>query len=262
MESSLQQLGRREWWLWFSALVVTILSGIALLLSSFPSLFLQSVHFYEIRSGQARWATFDLLLLFNGWMIYRQWSFRRLRRQLSARNADGLATSGDANAYDPFRMDPATGFYTRASVEHWLGKEIARARRHNVPLSLVALHLDDIAQLSQTYGSAATDSMLKEFANRVRKASRGTDFGARLASDGFLLVLSECSLNEAKIVLDRLGTLEMKCAGQDIALTYSIGWIDYKPGEVPADLIKRAESVLQLYKNASNDSPSSTLIVR
>jgi hypothetical protein len=27
--------------------------------------------------------------------------------------------------------------------------------------------------------------------------------------------------------------LRVNCSGQDIALTFSVGWIDYKPGEVP-----------------------------
>ena len=76
----------------------------------------------------------------------------------------------------------------------------------------------------------------------------------RLAIDDFLLVLPECSLAEAKIVSDRLGTLEMKCSGRDVALTYSIGSIDYKPGEVPSDLVKRADDVLRLYNEASKDS--------
>ena len=104
--------------------------------------------------------------------------------------------------------------------------------------------------------------MLKEFANRLRKASRGNDFGVRLGSDDFLLVLPECSLSDAKIASDRLGTLEMKCSGQHIVLTYSVGWIDYKPGEVPSDLFKRAGNVLELYKNASKDSSSTTLVAR
>jgi diguanylate cyclase (GGDEF)-like protein len=159
-------------------------------------------------------------------------------------------------------MDLVTGLYTRASVEQWLGKEVARARRHNIPLSLVALHLDDFAQLNQRYGSAAGDLILKEFANRLRKASRGTDFGVRLGSDDFLLVLPECSLTDAKTVSDRLGALAMKCSGQDIDLTFSVGWIDYKPGEVPSDLFKRAGDVLLLYKKASQDSFSTTLVVR
>jgi diguanylate cyclase (GGDEF)-like protein len=260
MESSLQQLGRREWWLWLSALVVTALSGIAFLLSSFPSLFLNNDHFFDIRSDQTRWGILSLLLLFNAWLVYREWSFRQLRRQLTELAGD--PQSGLENAHNSSRMDQVTGLYTRASVEQWLGKEVARARRHKSPLSLVALHLDDFAQLNQRYGSTAGDLMVKEFANRLRKASRGTDFGVRLGSDDFLLILPECSLGDAKIVSDRLGTLEMKSSGQDIALTYSVGWIDYKPGEVPSDLLKRAGDVLQLYKKASKDSFSTTLVVR
>jgi diguanylate cyclase (GGDEF)-like protein len=260
MDSRLQQLGRHEWWLWLSALVVTILSGTVFLLSSFPSLFLHSDRFFEIGSDQARWAILGLLLLFNTWLVYRHWWFRRLRVQLTGLMGD--PQSNLEGVYDPSRIDPVTGLYTRASVELWLGKEVARARRQNTPLSLVAFHLDDFAQLNQRYGSTVGDLILKEFANRLRKASRGTDLGVRLGSDDFLLVLPECSLSDAKIASDRLGTLEMKCSGQDIALTYSVGWIDYKPGEVPSDLFKRAGDVLQLYKKASKDRFSTTLVFR
>jgi diguanylate cyclase (GGDEF)-like protein len=260
MESGLQRVGQREWWLWLSAVVVTILSGIGFLLSSFPSLFLHSDHFFEIGSDQTRWGILSLLLLFNTWLVYREWSFRRLRKQLTELSGDSQSAS--EAVFDPSRMDPVTGLYTRASVEQWLGKEVARARRHKIPLSLVALHLDDFAELNQRHGSTAGDLMLKEFANRLRKASRGTDFGVRLGSDDFLLILPECSLSDAKIVSDRLGTLEVKCSGQDITVCYSVGWIDYKPGEVPSDLFKRAGDVLQLYKMASKDSFSTTLVVR
>jgi diguanylate cyclase (GGDEF)-like protein len=260
MESRLQRLERREWWLWLSALVVTILSGIVFLLSSFPSLFPHSDRFFEIGSDQARWTILGLLLLFNTWLVYRQWSFRQQRAELI-----GLAGDPQSNlegVYDPSRMDSVTGLYTRVSVEHLLGKEVARARRQNSPLSLVALHLDDFAQINQRYGSTVGDLILKEFANRLRKASRGNDFGVRLGSDDFLLVLPECSLSDAKIASDRLGTVEMKCSGQDITLTYSVGWIDYKPGEVPSDLFKRAGDVLELYKKASKDNFSTTLVLR
>jgi diguanylate cyclase (GGDEF)-like protein len=260
MESSLQRLVRQEWWLWFWTLVVTILSGAAFLLTSFPSFFLHSDHFFEIRSDQARWGILCLVLLFNGWLVYREWSFRRLRSHLTELTGD-LETRPEA-ANDPSRMDPVTGLYTRASVEAWLGKEVARARRHNIPLSLVAIHIDDFEHISQRYGTSAGDLMLKEFANRLKKASRGTDFGVRLGGDDFLLVLPECSLTEAKIVSDRLGGLEMKCSGEDIVLTYSVGWIDYKPGEVPSDLFKRAKDVLELYKTASKNSSSAGLLIR
>src|SRR3989442_7759210 len=55
-ESSLRQIGRREWWLWLSASVVTMLAGGGLLLSSFRSFFLfpRCGHFFRIRSAQGR----------------------------------------------------------------------------------------------------------------------------------------------------------------------------------------------------------------
>jgi diguanylate cyclase (GGDEF)-like protein len=260
MESDLRQLGRCEWWLWLSALVVTVLSGVVLLLSSFHSLFLHNERFFEIRSDQARWGILSLLLLFNGRMVYRQWSFRRRRRQLTEQTMESQSSMEDI--YNPSRLDPVTGLYTRASVEQRIGKEVSRARRRNLPLSLVALHLDDFAQVSERYGSDVGAQILKEFANRLRKASRGSDFCVRLASDDFLVILPECSLADAKIVSDRLGTLKMKHAGREIALTYSAGWIDYKPGEVPSDLFQRAGDVLRLYKAASKDSSLRTVAVR
>src|SRR5256885_4986078 len=92
-DSSLRKLARREWWLWFSAFFVATLSAVAFVLTSFPSLFRQHEHFYEIRSDQARWGILSLLLLFNGWMLYRQWFFRRERKHFSgnAGSADDAA---------------------------------------------------------------------------------------------------------------------------------------------------------------------------
>src|SRR5215813_1880163 len=81
-ESSLRQLKRNEWWLWFFAFLVTALSVMAFALTANPAYFLHREHFYEIRSDQARWGILCLLLLFNGWQIYRQWTFRRLRKEL------------------------------------------------------------------------------------------------------------------------------------------------------------------------------------
>src|SRR5260370_14065240 len=114
-QSSLRQIGRREWWLWLSASVVTLLAGVAFLLSSFRSffVFLRSDHFYEIRSDQARWGIMCLLLLFNTWMVYRQWSFRRLRRQMTG--PSGNPEGNTHEVHGPSRLDPVTGLDTQTS---------------------------------------------------------------------------------------------------------------------------------------------------
>ncbi len=253
--STLRQLARREWWLWFSTFFVALFSAAALVLSSFPSLFRHRDHFYEPTSDQARWAVLCLLLLFNGWMLYRQWSFRRLRKQLTASNS-----AVDAGQFsDSSSTDSVTGLHTRAFIEQQLGKEIARARRQNTALSLATVHLDEFAELNKRYGLSAMDAALKELARRMKKACRGSDFAARIADDDFLLVLPECNTGEVQSVLNRLGPLEMVCSGRKITLVYTTGWVDYQPGDLPADLLKRAAQLLHLYENAAKESFSSTL---
>jgi diguanylate cyclase (GGDEF)-like protein len=253
MDSDLQRIGRREWWLWLSAVTVTLLSGVAYLLAAFPGLFLHNKHFFELSSDQTRWALLNLLLLFNSWLVFRMWFFRRVRKQLT----DQTGESSTESIYDPTGSDPVTGFYTRASVDLRLGKEVARARRHNIPLSLVAIHLDDFARLNEQYGSDVGNQILVEFANRLRKATRGCDFCARLGNNDFVVVLPECSVSEAKTVSERLDTSDLECAGREFSLTYSFEWIDYKVGEVPSDLLKRATDVLRLYHEASKHADAS-----
>jgi diguanylate cyclase (GGDEF)-like protein len=255
--SNPQQVLRREWWLWLSALFVTTLSSVAFVLSSFTYFFRHADHFYEIGSDQARWATLCLLLIFNSWLVYRQWSFRRLRKQSAEQSLDAQAMPQQFS--EAAGLDPITGLYTRSSLEQHLGKEVARARRQNTALSLATLHVDEFAHLSSRYGKSAVDAALKELARRLKKASRGSDIAARLGDDDFLLLLPECGLNEVKQVLNRLGAIEVSASGQRIPLNFTTGWVDYQPGDLPADLLKRAAELLHLYDTAAHESFSTTL---
>src|SRR5690349_17068283 len=258
IETELRQIARREWWLWFSAAAITVLGTSALALSFLPSLFRQANHFYEIRPDQAQWGTAGLVLIFNFWLVYRQWAFRRRRKQLTDQNPFPDKGSGDFT--DPSGFDPVTGLYTRVSIEQQLGKEIGRAKRENTALSVATIHIDEFDQITQRYGKSAVDSLLKDFARRLKRAIRGSDFAVRLASSDFLLILTECTLGEVKLILNRVGTLEIGSAGEKTAVPYSTGWVDYQPGELPSDLLKRATQILHLYENASKDS--TTLVAR
>jgi len=252
------RLSRREWWLWFSALLVTTLSFVAFSLTFFGSFFRHTEHFYEIESEQARWATLGLLLIFNSWLVYRQWSFRRLRRQSGAPPSDRTAGSSP-QAGEASSLDPVTGLYTRGALEQQLGKEIARARRQGTTLSLATLHVDDLADITARLGKSAVDAALKELARYLKKASRGSDAAARLSEDDFLLLLPECSVTEVKQVLNRVPGVEVSANGKRIPLTYTTGWVDYQAGDLPGDLLKRAASLLHLYDSAAKTSFSPSL---
>ncbi len=201
-----------------------------------------------------------LVLLFNTYLVYRQWQCRRLRKQLTQQitgTTDPQALTDEIG--EPSELDFVTGLYNRRSAEQRVAKEMARCRRENKPLTLLVLDLNDFGRLNDQYGRPAGDLVLREFAHLLRKASRGSDFAVRLGSDEFLLVLPECGLGSVKHVVDRLNLVQVPCCGQKVSLTCSAGWIQYEPGELPGELLKRAEMVLQLYKKAGQTSFSPTL---
>lgn len=256
-ETDLVHLARSEWWHWFSACAVTLLAAAALVLSFFPRLFQQQAHFYNIRPEQAQWATAALLVLFNARWLFRQWSVRRRRKLLTEQLSPSNGSASASEISDPSGLDPVTGLYTRSSIEQQLGKEIGRARRENTALSLATIHIDEYNELSKSCGKSAMDNLLKELARRMKKAIRGSDFAVRLSAGDFLLVLPECTLGEVKLILNRLGTLEVTVSGERNPVSLSTGWVDYQPGESPIELLKRASHLLHLYENAAK-SPLST----
>jgi diguanylate cyclase (GGDEF)-like protein len=253
----LVQLSRREWWLWFSAVAVTVLSSTAFALTLFGSFFRHTEHFYELDRSQVRWATLCLLLVFNAWLVFRQWSFRRLRGQPISQGASPTADS--AQPFENSSLDPVTGLYNKISLEQHLAKEIARARRQNTTLSVATLHVDDLADITARLGKSAVDTALKELARYLKKASRGSDVAARLGDDDFVLLLPECGVTEVKQVLNRVPGVEVSASGKRIPLTYTTGWVDYQPGDMPADLLKRAAGLLHLYDSAGKSSLSSII---
>ena len=255
-ESDLVTLTRREWWLWFSAVTVTLLSASAFVLTAFPRFFQHREHFYELGAEQSRWGILCLLLLFNAWMVYRQRQFRRRRKDTSDLNPN---SEQHASSSEPPGIDLSTGLLNRAAAEQQLGKEIGRAKRENASLSLATLHVEDATLLAQRHGQAAFEQALKEFARRLREASRGSDYVVRLAADDFVLVLPKCNLGEVSKVLQRIGTVEVIAAGKKLSLAYTTGWVDYQPGDLPSDLLKRATKLLNLYNTAADRPYSSSV---
>lgn len=94
--------------------------------------------------------------------------------------------------------DPLTALPNTRSLFQHLARELARAERHKSEVSLVVLDLDDFKGINDSFGHRAGDWALREVARVLRSTIRPYDMCVRYAGDEFIVVLSDCTRNEAE----------------------------------------------------------------
>ena len=125
----------------------------------------------------------------------------RAVEQLSAVVANSLLFD---QAQEASLTDVLTSLPNTRSLFLHLTRELARAKRLQAPMALILLDLDDFKQINDRYGHHVGDRTLCDVAGILRAAIRPYDICARYAGDEFILILSECSKEEAERKRDEL----------------------------------------------------------
>jgi diguanylate cyclase (GGDEF)-like protein len=251
----LQHLDRKQWWLWSTTVAVLLLLTLAVASFAFPAMLNAEQSTYSFFLNQSVRALVGIVLLFSVYLVYQQSMIYRLRNQL-ADQIESLAKveSLASEVYKLAALDQLTGLYNRRSGEQRLAQEMSRAQRHGRPLTILLTDIDNLKQVNDRYGHAAGDLVIKGFAERLQRAIRGSDLAVRIGGDEFMALLPECRADEVRHVLGRVEGLEVVYNGEKIHCQFSRGWTDYKPGESPQDLLKRADDALYEYKRAGKQS--------
>jgi diguanylate cyclase (GGDEF)-like protein len=237
-EPVVARIERRQWWLSSSAILVTLLLAAGVASFALPPVLSPSDSFYPFFVNQTVRGLWGLVLIFNVYAVYEQWQINRIRRELSE-ELHKLAF-----------LDPLTNLFNRRYIEQRLADEIARSQRQSYPLTVTLVDLDALKQVNDTYGHSAGDRVLREFAERLKKAVRGSDLVGRYGGDEFLAVLPECTAEGLQSIFERLNDLQVKVSGVELPFHYSAGWTNHIPGESTEELLKRADTVLYVNKHS------------
>ena len=255
IKTHMRQIARRQWWLWSSAVLVTLLLTLGIASFAFPGLLTQAENTVSYDLDIAIRGLVGLVLIFNIYTIYQQLQIHRIQARLSEQvDALGRVEERTDEVYKMAVLDPLTGLYNRRSGEQRLAEEISRSNRYARALTVLLLDLNGLKAINDTFGHPAGDQMIKQFAELLQKAIRGSDVAVRMGGDEFLAVLPECKPDEVHLVLDRLQGKNTDFDGRSIDLLFSAGWTDYIPGESPDALLKRADAALYTNKRAAKEN--------
>ena len=146
------------------------------------------------------------------------------------------------------RRDQLTGLANRLALEEQLN--IRFARTSNISATLLGIFdLDDFKWINDSFGHAAGDSILSQFANRVKDRIGDTGFVARIGGDEFVVILDDViDAGKTHRLLDEIGEslLEPYQVGEwKIPLSSSMGYtISPADGTDPINLLKRSDQAL------------------
>ena len=154
--------------------------------------------------------------------------------------------------------DPLTGLPNRRAFDRTMDRELERARRAGVSLSVAILDLDNFKRLNDTHGHPCGDEALVQTARILLTGIRRYDLAARIGGEEFALVFPETGMTRSGLILERileaLRQVRLDCAGQ-VRITASVGLACTKGrGErSPAALLDAADKALYLAKDEGKD---------
>lgn len=150
-------------------------------------------------------------------------------------------------------LDPLTGAYNRCLLDPILSVAIDRAGRRGERLAVLNVDLDRFQRLNNALGRAAGDQILRTVTRRLIEGIGESDAVARVADDGFVLVLANADPGP---VLDRqldrlVRTLRQPVMidGLEIVVSASVGMAIYPDdGDSPEALARAATLALDQVK--------------
>ncbi|HEY7509781.1 MAG TPA: GGDEF domain-containing protein [Vicinamibacteria bacterium] len=144
--------------------------------------------------------------------------------------------------------DTLTGLYHRGFFLQALKREVLRARRHDLLLSLIMVDLDDFKTVNDTRGHLEGDRVLVKAAAAITESLREIDIAARYGGEEFAVILPETSRTGAAVVADRIRRRiaeELARRRSAAAVTLSAGVAGYPEDAGSAEeLIRRADEAL------------------
>ena len=151
-------------------------------------------------------------------------------------------------AEDEARTDELTGLSNRRDFFEGFERDVSRAERQNVPVSLILADIDNFKQINDTYGHSAGDAVLRRVGSVLRAHVRSGDLDARIGGEEFALGCFGSSLEESQHLAERLRLeveqMEMMQDAGPLAVTLSFGVTERAPGQTVEEMFDNADRAL------------------
>ncbi len=151
--------------------------------------------------------------------------------------------------------DVLTETYNRRMFEKIFTKEMKRAKRYMLSMSVVLLDIDDFKTFNDTYGHKTGDKVLCHIAEILKKNIRDSDTVARWGGEEFILIFPNIPLEVAAEKADMIRkSIENTPIENDLKITCSFGVTSYREEDDEDAVFVRADRALYKAKDANKNN--------
>lgn len=129
--------------------------------------------------------------------------------------------------------DAITGLLNRGTGMALLVNQLHISERCQWPLTIWSINIDNLKQVNDRYGHEDGDQMVREVSRIIQDNIRKSDTLFRRGDDELMVILPQCSLQEAYVIRDRIITvcqLDQRLRQYEWKVSLSHGMAEYLPG--------------------------------
>lgn len=123
--------------------------------------------------------------------------------------------------------DSLTGLLKHSAIKEAAQLEFERAKRNHHDISLVMLDIDHFKQVNDRYGHGIGDVVITTLATILQQRIRRTDKAGRYGGEEFVLVLPDCSRQDAVLMVETIlhsfSGIVFHAANEDFNCSFSAG---------------------------------------
>lgn len=150
--------------------------------------------------------------------------------------------------------DELTGLHNYRFLTQIYKREISRANRYGLPLTVLLVDVDHFKKINDSYGHEKGNDVLKRIAEIIMESVREADIPARYGGEEFVILLPETDKKDGYQVAERI---RQKIAGHVFSfgrVTVSVGLASYNPqNPCQDDLLNRADTAMYSAKKSGRN---------